>query len=77
MTNKRYNITQPEDWMEAWKAQAAKEGLSLSAWIGKQCNEGLTKKAKKSLSDRAPAHRPAHRPAIENTKCTNRKSKIT
>jgi hypothetical protein len=58
MTNERKNITQPTDWWEAWKAAADAEGVSLSAWIGEQCNAALTKRAVKKLSERAPAHRP-------------------
>lgn len=58
MTNERKNITQPADWWVAWKAAADAEGVSLSAWIGKQCNAGLAKRTVKKLSERAPANRP-------------------
>ena len=58
MNSKRTQMTQPPDWLDAWKAKAAKEGLSLSAWIGEQCNKGLTKKEQAKLSERPPAHCP-------------------
>ena len=56
--SERKNITQPSDWWELWTATAKKEGLSLSAWIGQQCNEGLSKAQRSKLSERNPAHRP-------------------
>ncbi len=54
----RRNITQPADWWAAWEAQAAKEGLPLSTWIGERCNEGLSKKAQRQLSERVSRGRP-------------------
>ena len=58
MSNDRKNITQPADWWAAWKSAADKEGVSLSEWIGTQCNAALTKTAAKKLTERPPAHRP-------------------
>ena len=58
MPSERKNITQPADWWAAYVSQAQKEGLSLSAWMGEQCNEGLPKAVRKTLSERKPAHRP-------------------
>ena len=58
MTNERKNITQPADWWAAWLAAADKEGKTLSAWIGEQCNAALSKRAATKLTERMPAGRP-------------------
>lgn len=49
---KRINITQPADWIDAWKEHAARNGYSLSEWIGVCCNVNLTASARKKLSER-------------------------
>lgn len=59
MTNERKNITQPTDWWAAWKAEADKQGVSLSAWIGEQCNAALKVKTQNQLTERATRGRPA------------------
>lgn len=46
----RIQITQPPDWVTAWKQQANTEGVSLSEWIGECCNANLPKTAE--LSER-------------------------
>jgi len=56
--NERKNISQPSDWWDAWKSEADKDGVSLSKWIGEQCNAALTAKSAKGLTERPPAHRP-------------------
>ncbi len=48
----RLQITQPADWVEAFKVQAEKDGLSLSAWIGEKCKAGLPKQAQSKLTER-------------------------
>ncbi len=54
----RRNILQPVDWWQAFEEQAAREGMSLSAWIGQQCLAGLDCEAADQLSERPPPHRP-------------------
>lgn len=51
-------VTQPADWTAAWERAAAASGLSLSAWIGRQCNRGLPKAERDALSDRPRTGRP-------------------
>lgn len=58
MTSERKNITEPEEWWLAFEAQAKKEGLTLSEWIGKQCFDALPAKVQKTLPERPPANRP-------------------
>jgi hypothetical protein len=48
----RQNITQPDAWLEAWKAQAKKEKKNLSQWIGEKCNAGLPKRTAGRLVER-------------------------
>jgi len=45
--------SQPESWIQAFKAQAKKENLSMSAWIGYQCYLGLSAEARARLPKRA------------------------
>ena len=52
------NLTQPASWWDAFKAQAEKEGMNLSKWVGRQCLAALPEKAKKQLNARPAAHRP-------------------
>lgn len=54
----RRNITQPEDWWEAFSEEAKLEQKSLSEWIGECCLTYLPAKVQKRLSKRRPAHRP-------------------
>ena len=58
MTNERKHITQPDDWWAAFKAEADKDGTSLSEWLGAAGLEKLPKKVAKKLSKRPPANRP-------------------
>lgn len=39
MSFERKNITQPANWWAEWQRLAESEGLTLSEWIGKQCNK--------------------------------------
>lgn len=55
----RINITQPSDWVEAFKAQAEKDGLTLSEWMGEACLARLPDKVRKKLSERTLVGRPA------------------
>jgi hypothetical protein len=41
MNGQRKNIVQPVDWWIAFEAAAKTEKLSLSAWIGERCRQGL------------------------------------
>ena len=57
------NITQPEDWWDAFQYEADAAGLSLSAWIGECCLNQIRSQTKghskvKKLSDRPLASRP-------------------
>lgn len=57
ISQKKY-ITQPPDWWQAWQQEAAKQGLTLSAWIGERCNQGLPPDVLAKLSERPAANRP-------------------
>lgn len=48
----RIDLTMPDDWVEAYKAAALAEFLSLSEWMGRQCNRGLPAEDRKRLSKR-------------------------
>lgn len=48
----RIQITQPDDWVEAFRQQAEKDGLSLSEWIGEKCKDALPKQVQVKLSER-------------------------
>ena len=54
----RRNITQPADWWAAFEAQAQREGLTLSEWIGECCRVYLEPGVNSGLSERPPANRP-------------------
>ncbi len=54
----RTTITQPIDWVEAWRAAAEADGTDLSAWIGRRCNEGLTPAKRRKLSARRGRGKP-------------------
>jgi hypothetical protein len=66
---KKVLMTQPEEWIEAAKIQAAREGSSLSAWIGECILANLDKDLSRSLPDRPKASRPsASKPAKESNR---------
>jgi len=52
------NISQPEDHWPAWQHAAARDGMTLAAWMAKHCNAALPKRVSAKLSERRPAHRP-------------------
>lgn len=54
----RVPMRQPGDWIDAWRAQAAREGLTLSEWIGERCNEALPQQVQQRLSERTGRGRP-------------------
>lgn len=58
MISERKNLSQPKDWWEAFAAQAEKEGMTLSAWLGECGLANLPKETVAKLSDRPPACRP-------------------
>ena len=58
MISERKNLSQPKDWWAAFAAQAEKEGMTLSAWLGECGLANLSKEAVSKLSDRPPACRP-------------------
>jgi len=45
--------SQPSQWIDAFKAQAKAEGLTLSAWMGYQCYLGLPAATRARLPKRA------------------------
>lgn len=51
-------ISVPEDWAAAYAAQAKKCGLTLSQWVGEQCNIALPPKVAAKLSERQSQGRP-------------------
>jgi hypothetical protein len=55
MTERR-NVTQPADWWAAFEAEAKKEGLTLSEWVGACCVANLS--VSRGLTERPPANRP-------------------
>jgi len=44
----KLTTTQPRDWIKAFKAQAKKEKMTLSEWMGKTCAGALPRKIKLS-----------------------------
>jgi hypothetical protein len=56
MTSK--NITQPDDWWEAFTARANELGIGLSELLGEGGRKMLSPEQRKALSERKPAHRP-------------------
>lgn len=44
-------INLPDDHRDAWKAAAAKEGVSLAEWVRTACAAQLPKGVRKKLSD--------------------------
>ena len=48
----RFLITQPTEWVEAFKAQAKKENMSLSEWIGECCIANCPKYVVRQLPKR-------------------------
>ena len=56
MTSK--NITQPDDWWEAFTARANELGIGLSELLGEGGKKMLSPEQRKGLSERKPAHRP-------------------
>jgi hypothetical protein len=59
MISQRRNLTQPADWWDAFAEQAAREGLTLSEWVGECCLAYLSAEVQQGLSNRPPANRPA------------------
>lgn len=55
----RVPMRQPADWIDAWRAQADKQGLTLSEWIGQRCNEALPQQVQRGLSERVGRGRPS------------------
>jgi len=53
MINQRKNITQPADWWAVFEAEAARQGMPLSQWIGIAAVNMLTEERRKTLSQRA------------------------
>ena len=62
MPNQRKHITQPDDWWDAFKAEAEKKGISLAEWLGEAGKAQLPKKVATTLSKRPPANRPRNLP---------------
>lgn len=58
MTSERLFITEPQEWIAAAKAQAEKEGKTLSEWIGEAMLAKLPAKVRSKLPERPPANRP-------------------
>lgn len=54
----RLGISQPPDWIAAWEAEANRQGIDLSQWIGLACNAQLPLAVRKALSDRIGRGRP-------------------
>jgi hypothetical protein len=55
---KKVLISEPDDWVLAWKAAADKAGMNLSEWIGEQCNKSLKPSVTKKLTKRGSVGRP-------------------
>lgn len=62
MTSKPKKLTQPEEWWEAFQAQADKQGVPLAEWMGQQCLKALPAKVRSKLPERPPANRPKKGP---------------
>ena len=57
-TTTRRNITQPDDYWQAFEAQAKADGLTLAAWLGEAAKKQLPIAVAKKLGERPAAHRP-------------------
>ena len=55
----RYNVTQPEDWMAAFRTQANRENMVFSRWMAKNLHKHLDQDLREPLSDRRQPGRPA------------------
>jgi hypothetical protein len=53
-----YLLKAPEDWMNAYRAQAEEDGMELAEWIRQRCLDGLSKKRRKGLSEPIQRGRP-------------------
>lgn len=51
-------VSQPMDWVEAFRAAAKKENVSLALWVGMACKAALPPAEQKKLSDRRTRGRP-------------------
>jgi hypothetical protein len=60
--SERKNLSQPADWWSAFERQAAREGHTLSHWMGLCCIANLPVIEQKKLTERPPAHRPRKEP---------------
>lgn len=49
---KRFNITEPPEWWEAFKAQAKEEGMSVSEWLGECGLANLPREVRERLPER-------------------------
>jgi len=58
MTSERKNISQPVEWWAAFEAQATREGLSLSEWVGECCAAYLADSVREKLPERPLPYRP-------------------
>ena len=54
----QFNMKQPDDWMAAFKKQAARDGQTLAEWVGECLLANLDPDLRRGLSKRRPAHRP-------------------
>lgn len=52
MKAKQVTLTQPIDWIAAFKSQAEAEGYTLSEWIGKQGFDALSPDVQANLGPR-------------------------
>lgn len=54
----RKNITQPEDWWQAFEYEASRCGLTLSEWVGECCMAYLKQATQSRLSERTGRGKP-------------------
>ncbi len=54
----RKNITQPADWWAAFEAEATRQNLPLSKWIGKVLKASLPYSVSDELSERKGVGQP-------------------
>lgn len=55
---KKITVTQPEDWVLRWQAEAWRQGMDLAQWIGECCNAKLSPEVRAKLSERVGRGRP-------------------
>jgi hypothetical protein len=60
--SKALNLTQPPEWLIAFRKQAKRDRLNLSKWVGECCVANLDDDLRKKLPERRSRGRPTRKP---------------